>query len=267
MSSAARFEASVSVYEGGRKVPQYTVDSDLDGELTLMDLLEWTKAALIVTADEILKEEQALGFDKEPILAVDGRVGKSVHLVQPLGQIEFTARVSSSVDIVLEAYEGILYRSKVLTGLYKSSHFVFLNGQQIATNMQELKLWETTKPELKEKDIFRIVNIQPYARKLERFGITAQRSKTRYENNKSRRNDASRTTFVQSPNGTYFLTTRAIKSKYKRNADIRFSFLSGSSLGLSASFKTGGRTRKKSGVGRPYLYPTMTISVQERGQL
>lgn len=258
----AVFDVKISVTEKGKKRPEYTIDSDLDGEITLQDLLEYTKAVLIVTADEVLKEAQSRGFDQYPVVTVDGRPGKPVSAVSPLGQIEFTARQDIR-EILLETYNSILFRSKVLTGRYKSSHFVFLNGQQVATDLRSLEAWLNTGPQITDKDTIRIVNIQPYARKLERYGITAQRSKSRYE--KRRKPKANKGAYFLSPNGTYFLTARAIKSKYKRNSIIRFTFLPGSSLGLSASFKTG--RRGKNSAGRPYLYPSLVISVQGRGVL
>lgn len=232
-----------------------------DSEMELTDLLEWTKTNLIVIADQVLREEQAKGFDKEPIMAVDGRVGKPIEKVSPLGQIEFTARLEIK-ELLLETYNSILFRSKVLTGRYKSSHFVFWNGKQVATDLNSLQAWLNSNPEIEDKDVIRVVNIQPYARKLERYGITAQRSKSRYEGGPGTKAGGRQ---VLVPNGTYFLTARAIRSKYKRNSSIRFTFLPGSSLGLTGSFK-GGRKGKNS-TGRPYLYPTIVIDVSERGIL
>jgi hypothetical protein len=257
------FEVSISVREAGRKKPQYSIGSDLNGELTLQELLEWTRSALIITSDLILKEEQAKGFDKNPVVTVDGKPGRRVENVHPLGQIEFTARQNVK-DILLETYNALLYRSKVLTGRYKSSHYVFLNGKQVAIDLQSLESWLASSPKLEDKDIIRIVNIQPYARKLERLGVTAQRSNRR-SLDRSKNKNSKRTGTILVPNGTYFLTARAIRSKYKRNSIIRFTFLPGSSLGLTQTFKSG--RKGKNSAGRPYLYPTIVISVQERGTI
>lgn len=259
--SKAAFSVQVSVSETGRRRPEYSVNTDLNGEITLGDLLQFTKSSLIIISDEVLKEEQANGFDKEPVLAVDGRVGKPVAAVHPLGQIEFTSR-QSATNILVEAYTALLYRSKVKTGRYKDSHYVFLNGKQVATNLSSLESWIASNPEIKDKDTLRIVNIQPYARKLERLGITAQRSNQTRRNVKSRKGGSARVTVVV-PNGTYHLTTRAIRSKYKRNSIIYFAFLPGSSLGLTGTFQKG--RRGKNSAGRPYLYPSIVISVQGRG--
>lgn len=229
-----------------------------DSAIELKELLEYTKSQLIVISDVTLKEEQAQGFDKKPLLVVDNRPRKPIENVSPLGQIEFIARTDIK-EIVVETYKALLFRSKVLTGRYKSSHFVFLNGKQVATDEPSLNLWLNSSPEIKGTDVIRFVNIQPYARKLERYGVTAQRSKPRGEKNRKYPERKP----VLAPNGTYFLTARAIRAKYKRNSSIKFTFLSGSSLGLSGSFKSGRAGRNSA--GRPYLYPTIVINVQERG--
>jgi hypothetical protein len=256
-----KFKVDIEVTETGRKKPQYTLDSDLNGELTIEELLAFTKAALIVISDEVLREEQAAGFDKEPILAVDGKVGKPIQAVNPLGSIEFTSRKNIG-EIILAAYEAVLERSKVLTGRYKSSHYVFLNGAQIANDWGTLNLWLRTDPDIGDKDIIRIVNIQPYARKLERLGVTAQRTSVKRVISKRKGSQGS---IISTPNGTYFLAARSVRAKYKRNSNIAFSFISGADLGISGSFK-GGRKGKNSS-GRPYLYPSITIRVQGRGIL
>lgn len=257
------FAVDISVTEGGRRRPEYTLDSDLNGEITLQDLLEWTKATLIVTADEILKEEQSHGFDKEPILLVDNRRGKDIRLVSPLGQIEFVSRQNIG-KILLEAYTGIWDRSKVLTGRYKSSHYVFLNGTQVATDLASMEKWVESNPEINDKDTVRIVNIQPYARRLELLGVTAQRSMRKRED-RGRRKGQKTGHMVKIPNGAYQLTTRALKAKYKQNVLIRFTFLPGNQLGLSGTFKNG--RHGKNSAGRPYLYPSMVFSIQGRGIL
>lgn len=256
-----KFAVDLFVEEGGRKRPEYTLETDLNGEISLMDFLQWTKSALIVTADTVLREEQSRGFDKDPVMVVDGRANKSAVNVNPFGTIEFVSKANMT-DILRETYQGLLGRSPVLTGRYKSSHFVFLNGKQVATDLSSMESWLKTNPEFKDEDIIRFVNIQPYGRKLERLGVTAQRRKERTSKSKDKRSGETRFRLKQ-PNGSYYLTARAIKSKYKRNSSVRFNFISGANLGLTASFKKG-RPGKNS-AGRTYLYPSITIYVQEKG--
>lgn len=259
------FEVDIAVSESGRKSPQYTLESDLSGEVSLLDFLKFTKQSLILIADEVFREEKLKGFDKNPVVVVDGRAGKRVEDVSPLGQIELVAR-TSSLEILKETYEGLIHRSKILTGTYIDSHYVFLNGTQVATDMPSLLLWLASGPAIKDKDVIRFVNIQPYARRLELLGVTNQRQQNRME--KSRRKKGGRTITggkIRAPNGTYFLTARAIRSKYKRNSNIRFTFITGASLGITGSFKSAGKYKRKKSASRTYLYPTIVITIQERG--
>lgn len=260
------FAVDISVSENGRRKPEYTLDTDLNGEITLQDLLQWTKSALIITSDEILKEEQSFGFDKNPILIVDGRKNKNVKDVSPLGQIEFVSRQNIS-DILTEAYDAILDLSKVKTGRYKSSHYVFQNGNQVATDKASLEAWLKTNPEIRDNDLVRIVNIQPYARRLELLGVTSQRQQSRTED-KGRRKGVTTGIRIRKPNGAYQLAYRRIKSKFKANIFIGFKFIPGSQLGLTAYFKKGRKTERpgnKTSAGRTYLYPSLIFKIQERG--
>lgn len=261
---AVTCEVSLSVTESGRRAPQYTLDTDLEGELTLADLMEFTKSSLIIIADQTLKEEQANGFDKDPVVAVDGRVGKKVENVSPFGSIEFTSR-SNLNEMLTETYDALIYRSPVLTGRYASSHIVTYNGTQVASSASTLAAWLAKDQDFKEGDTIRFVDTQPYARKLERYGITAQRSKGREQKSRDKTKKAG--TKVKAPNGTYYLTYRSINRKYKRNVKVGFSFIPGSQIGLSQTFKSAGSNRKsnKFRPARTYLYPTITIQVYESG--
>jgi hypothetical protein len=256
------FKVNITVTQSGKRAPQLDLvgGRDLDGHLSLEELFAYTKQVLIVTADTVLKDEQANGFDKTPVIAVDGVVGRPVINVNPIGKIEITARADMQ-DIVLATYMGILDRAPVLTGLYKSSNYVFYNGQQVATDLASLQSWLGSNPAFEDKDLVRFVNIQPYARKLERLGVTGQRQQERTVKSRDKRR-AAKGIRVLAPNGDYFLTSRSIRAKYKRNSIIRFEFISGSQLGLGASFAP-----KKGKPGRAYLYPSILISVQESGTL
>lgn len=252
-----RFDVQVSVVESGRKVPQYTLDTDLNGEISLQELLDFTKKSLIVIADQTLQEEQLQGFDKNPIVVVDGRRNKPVVSVSPFGSIEFISKVSIN-QIALDTYTAILDRSPVDTGKYKSSHYVFLNGKQVATDIITLQTWLATNPTVGDRDLLRFVNIQPYARKLERLGVTDQRQKSRTVKSKDARQRSGVNGRILAPNGTYFLAARSIRRKYKNNSGIKFGFISGSSLGIAGSFSGAGKRQA-------YLYPTISILVQGGG--
>ena len=199
---------SISIVGGGKRGIVHDLTHDLDGEITLSELLDTLKSTLIISADSFLRQEQDAGFDKEPIMLVDGRRGKDILNVSPLGQIEFVSRQNIS-DIVIDAYEGLLYRSKVLHGVYIKSHYVFYNGKQVATDLESLKSWFASGVQVQDKDIIRIVNIQPYGRRLELLGVTAQRSNKKLEE-KGRRNKVKTGVFFKVPNGTGIYSVRAI---------------------------------------------------------
>ena len=248
--------------DGRKTKSDYQLDNDLSGEWTLADLLQSTKDALVFIASDTLKEEQDKGFDKVPIMLIDGRRGRDILSVHPLGKIEFVARQNFS-EILKDTYLGLYKRSPVKTGRYINSHYVFHNGVQVATDQASLDRWLASNPETKDNDTIRIVNIQPYGRRLELLGVTAQRTQMRRED-AGRRSKKRTGTMVKMPNGAYQLTARSIRAKYKNNLNVRFTFLPGSSMGLSGTFKGG---RKKNSSGRPYLYPTIVFTINERGLL
>lgn len=285
------FSLDFSVYEKGRKAPQYTIESDIDGELTLQEFLQFCKTNLIVIADTVLKEEQSQGFDKEPLVIVDGRPNKPVINVNPLGSISFVARQNAK-DVMLEIFKGILERSPVDTGQYKKSNFVLYNGEVVASDMSSLANWLLNR-EFKPKDLVRFINVMPYARKLERYGIVAGGGSQRLVKSRDRKQRSGRRTankkisdnfvsilnpgkFIQAPNGAYYLTLRSVQRKYKFNAKISFELVPGSWLRL-ASFPPGvdknGKKlyttyhRKKKDTGVPYLYPSIKVVIQEEGTL
>jgi len=263
----AKFEVSVLVYENGKKSPQYDLNTDLSGEITLRSLFDTVKLVLIETAREVIKEEQAAGFDKKPVVVVDGKVGKPIQDVNPIGSIEFRSRVNMD-DILLETYEALLQRSPILEGIYSDSHYVLLNRVQVASTLSELKAWLASKPDFKEKDLIRFINITPYARKLERLGVTAgnlRHSSRSVRITKARGQKGRDGIKYQAPNGVYYLTSRSIIRKYKGNANIKFDFISGSTIGLDEKFKRKDPKARKSRPARTYLYPMIVISVSESG--
>lgn len=259
----ANFKVDFSVRENGRRAPEWTIDTDLQGQQTIGDLLAFTKRNLILISDFALKDEQARGFDKAPLVAVDGRLGKPVINVHPLGKIEFTAR-QNITDVALAIYRGIEERSPVKTGLYFKSNVVVHNRKQVANDMPSLLNWLDSGPELKPGDLLIFVNVQPYARKLERYGVTAQRKSVRIRKERRQKRNTLIGGGVLAPNGTYFLTARSVNSKYKRNLRIIFKFLLGSFLGLSGTFKKSQSKGSKKNP-RPYLYPSIVVQINEKG--
>jgi len=254
---AITFRVKTEIKSRG-KPTKFSVNNDLNGELTLEELVKLMRRTLITVSHDLLKKRQAQGFEKDPVTIVDNRLNKPILQVKPFGKIEFKKRVKS-LEIIVFAYKEVLKRSPVESGNYRSSHFVFLNGTRIASTLSELLAWEKTNPKIERNDFIRIVNSAPYARRLERLGVTRQRTRrVRIKNKRTNSSGRVRSPTSLKPNGVYFLSTRAAKRKYKGNVSIYFGFIPGSLLGLTAMFKGGGTSKRKP---RTYLYPTIKIYI------
>lgn len=264
-------KVKTSVKDNGTDNRSNTLVNDLDGEVTLQELLEWTKSSLVLFASEALKEEQGMGFDKDPRVLVDGKDSNNLNSVSPFGKIQFISRINIE-ELITATYVMLINKSKVDTGRYVNSHRVLFNGKQIATDMTSLNDWLATSPEIGANSKIVFINVEPYARKLERYGITASGQKGRVSHGKkTKKKDTTGAIFLM-PNGTYFLTARAMQYKYGKNSKISFSFISGTSIGLNDKaenhhFKTSGRKKSKKAIGRAYLYPSITITVNGSGIL
>lgn len=265
------FSLDYSVYEKGKKSPEYTLDSDIAGDVSFQDFLDFMKKSLLTVADTVLREEQGKGFDKDPVIAVDNRIGKPLIQVKPFGSITFTARQDIS-EVSLEIYQGLLDRSPVDTGLYKKNHVVFFNGKVIATDPQELKTFFDSNPEMKDGDILRFINVVPYAGRVERRGIRSG-SPNKVRRVKSRDKRQRSGPVVDAANGAYYLTARQALRKYKFNSKIYFEFYPGRALeGIgNLSQKNGKPFRRtfiegnKKGYRGPYVYPSIRIVIQTGG--
>lgn len=278
MSVLPKFKIDVSIEEKGKNRSNYAFENDQNGEMSYADFLDWMKRTLIITADEALREEQAKGFDKTPLVLVDNSPNKAVIEVKPFGQIVFAAR--QAVNVVLRPiYERILEQSPILTGMYKDYNWILLNNKRIASNMAEFDTWLTSNFPLKTGDIIRFVNVMPYASMLEREGHTRNSGGQNIRSALSRtKRLRQRGYHVRQPNGVYFLTARAIKRKYRFNSNIVFEWANGSSLDLSsvpARSRLGKDLRKtffteqgfKKKKGGPYVYPSIAVRINERGFL
>jgi len=253
------FSVEMSVEENG--FVQTNKGYIRDSKMEYADILKWTKSQLITISEQVLIEEQGRGFDKNPVILVDGKKGKSISEVHPLGSIEFVSRQDFG-EILLNAYNEIVLSSKVLTGRYQASHQVVWNKTTVATDLLSLLSWIKTEPQIKVSDTLMIINTQPYARKLELRGVTAGRTSMNKKERTFKRKGVTKKIVVNKPNGTYQLALRRVKSKFKNNVGVFFKFLPGSFLGLSGSFKNG---KDQKSIGRPYLYPALIFKIGAEG--
>lgn len=254
-----------TVTEKGRRAPQYTLDSDVNGAVTLQDFLQYTKNIIIAVARDALKDEQSRGFDQTPVVKVDNKFNAPIESVNPFGQIEFIARASVK-ELLLFSYESIIGRSRVATGRYLKSNIVSFNGEEIARDMKEFQSWLENKKSFKDTDRIRFVNIAPYANKLELDGL-AKGSASPKSRQVKPRGGGNKVT-VRKPNGTYSLALRAIRNKYKSNSLIKYELVLGSELGLTSPERGSGVGRiRQTGrsKGRTYVYPSILIYLFESG--
>ena len=270
---------SVTVKEGrgSKGLGKWSLDSDMGGQATMEDLVSFLKRSLITISSEALKESQDKGeFPKEPdqyLMAVDGRLNKSLEDVKPFGRVEFQRKVEIE-EILTFIYQSILDRSPVDTGMFFKYNLLTLNGVQVAKTMSEYLNWvKGYRP--KQADVIRFVNIMPYAKRLETRGIVrgkelgsggegTRRSKTGT-------NKKTGKTFAM-PTGTYHLTANAANKKYKLNSLIKFKMISGADMDIPSTSDASGRPHRRvtkgsktKAAGVPYIYPSVYLYVREWG--
>lgn len=246
---------SYTVKDTGKGAMPIDLVNDINGFSTRDQLLNFLKGSLMEISQVVLKEEQLKGFDKKPLTLVDGKYGKGIFEVSPLGRIDFLARAQIK-EIIRETYQILFDRSRVLSGRYRRSHHIFFNGTKVAEDRLELNSW-LENAEISDNDKIRFVNTTPYARKLERFGYTDSGSKPKVKDRKEGRRIVGKM-FV--PNGTYMAAYRRISAKFGKRVFVEFDMLPGNMLGMATPVFKRGR-----GAGRPYLYPTIIIRAKESG--
>jgi len=242
-------------------------------EDTIENLLANVKQFLIYTAQEALAEELRAGFDPGYVTKIDGKNNKDLETVNPLGKIQYLARVNF-IEAILSIYMEIMKESKVVTGAYAKANMVFFNSILIADNYENLK--RTLEAMLKSRklesnDTIRFVNIAAYARKLETLGVTKNTSTKRWRISKATRKYGGGGKLLKPPNGVYWNVAKRMVKKFAvlKGAKFRYELLLGNYLGigmLSLSRKFKGATRKTGReIGRSYVYPTIVLKIGEEG--
>jgi len=264
-------EISIRVTDNDKNAPPWSLESDLNGEATVRDFKTFIQRATWGIAEETLKEEQAKGFDKDPRVRTDNKWGKEPRDVKFMGKIEYFSRQSIR-EALLEAYEMILKRSPVRSGQYLMSHYVYYNHKKIAESKGELYTWlKANEENVKDGDLVRIVNVTPYAARIEiRGGRRGTAGKTKGKNvNPGKKAFGS---------GAYALAARAINSKYKAQGRVKFQMIPNGHAGVyveaSSHFRNsyipdssrrGVAKNKKKRFSGPYVYPTVTFQISGEG--
>ena len=238
---------------------------------TVEELFEFIQGNLVLTAKEFLKKEQEKnGFPKKEFLTiVDGKIGADELTVKPLGKIEYVTKLEDISAVVIDVFKLIAERTAVRTGYYSSMHVLMYNGSVVAKGYSNARAWLSSGKQFKPTDRFRIINLAPYARKIERLGIKrGTRGQDKGKNTKSYRTTKNKLgAKVRAPNGAYWLARAAARRRFPQlKNNIKFSFVPISPSVASRQnpktfspndykFKTG------KGKGRPYLYPSISISI------
>ncbi len=268
--------ARIVITESGvrAKVPtKYTArqrTEDTTGKMTLEEFFLDVKSRLISVSEEVLKESIDAGvFPANHLRYVDNKDSKKIEQVYPFGTVEYVAGVSI-LEPLRFIFDGLMMRAKVRSGAYKKSFQVRVNKQVVATDDMSFTMWlqslTTGAATLKPTDVISFVNTSPYARKLERLGITStspDKPKTRKVKSKDklkRRGDT-----ILAPSGVFYLTQKQALRKYKKNVKIRFSFVSGASLGGISTRNFQARSALERLNPRSYLYPVLSLRLDDRG--
>ncbi len=241
------------------------------------DVIPALKLQLVDTAVQFLDDEQKSGeFPKKDFLKlVDGSLEKRLIDVKPFGQITFKTKLEDLRPVLLQTVQAIAERSPERRGAYANNNVLFRNNVFVAKGFSNMIDYITRIDDFKPNDIFRFINVSPYARKLEALRVTKfTTGKNKGLNRGSNRVEREvKGNLVTVPAGTYVLSARAISRKFKElKKNVRFSYIPISpstvrQLDTSGKDTTGyvfsPNTNKKGKAGRPYLYPSLTITANK----
>lgn len=191
-------------------------------------------AAAVQARDEAMAQnEQALGRKPAVQTIVDGSPTAPLTALKPGGNIVFLFAVGevtlqNAVDEAFTMLERIAPR---LTGRFASSFRLLVNGQQRDAGT------EGGPVTLHAGDEAVIVNLQPYARKIER-GFSEQ-----------------------APNGVFEVTAAALRSRYGGILKIGFAYQEFPGFAVGRT-RTGGRPKTRSDIRRSQSYPVITLSLK-----
>lgn len=263
----ASSQVSLTVYEKGKRKPEYTIESNIRGELTAAELLSLIKNTIVAVAKDAKREETARGFDPRARIVVDNKFNRVEEDVKPTGKIEYIARQDLR-EILQFSYDKIINLTRIITrtGNYAKNNVVLYNNVEVARNPADFKKFLDFKRDFKNNDRIEFVNIAPYANKQELEGLVKGGGRTARIKPKKGTEGPAR--LVRKPNGVYFLAHRSIKEKYKGNSFIKYQPILGQEIGLTSPPRGSGVGRiRQTGksAGRTYVYPAILILVKLDG--
>jgi len=177
---------------------------------------------------------QAFGSPAEIEQIVDGQQGRALDQA-----LKYTDTIFHlHTNVVDEALRLLITRSPVgpgRNGHYRDAHWLYVNGVR-----RDAMLQGGNKVELKRGDKIVIINVKPYARKIE--GGAKHKYRARLT---QRRPGLS----SQAPDGVYEVTARDLKNKYDKIAIIRFAY-HGNVEGALVEQEAIARTPRRNKMGR-----------------
>ena len=238
---------------------------------TIEELFDWVQGNTVLLAKDFLEQEQKESDfpKKEYLTLVDGKIGAKEESVKVFGKIEYVTKLENVTDVVIDILKFVNERSPTRSGYYTSRHVLMYNGKVVARGAFNGISWLKAPRDYKDTDKFRVINLSPYARKLERFGKKkgTQGSKKGRKNDKERLGKSKSGNDVRAPNGAYWLAKNTARRRYPQlKNNIKFSFIPvAPNIAAGQNSKTFSPNDYKfktgRGKGRSYLYPSITVTI------
>lgn len=204
--------------------------SNLVGEGRRRHLIE---VAQRLRDDALENNARILGRRPDYETVVDGIKGAAEENVRLGGTIVYLFQIGgqSMAEAVRSALDLVRRLSPKLTGRYRDTHRVLVNGFEISTaNPEALDA-------LKETDIVAVVNLQPYARRIERGWSK------------------------QAPNGVYEVAAGMLKSRFGNLLKIGFTYDRYPGFG-AGKFQTKRGRKAPLSVKRSEQFPTILLQAK-----
>jgi hypothetical protein len=181
---------------------------DLSPQARSTELAEFAKEAL---AEAVQQNERALGHIPPHETFVDGSPGRSVDTVAPDGTIVFEFELLT--DLFAWVHDQLVTHSPVRSGRYSKSHLFYADDTEIDITGQ-----------IPQASEYVFVNVQPYARKIERGESPS------------------------APEGVYEAVATLARQRFGNVARIRFEYRV--PVGGTALEAWAGRTRQSRRIGK-----------------
>ena len=240
---------------------------EINTKQDFINLMEVAKERQLEIASDVRSGDIGTEYTKNWVTVGDGVAGAREASVKYLGTIEYLREMQID-KILLSIYDAIEKKSIMVSGNYKYSNVVFLDGRLIATSRTSLNYWlESRLPKLNLNLVkaFRFVNVAAYARALETAGASSgQVSPKRKEVSYGRKRGGQVRFTAKLPNGTYWLAYNSIQrvTNAETIKSVKFDWIQNSKFGANLVTNSGNSRRTTfTSDGRPYLHPSIILEI------